>query len=227
MHRPSPSENEFNRRGLEDDDDDNDETLDESNTPTLVFSSISSANRPISTLYRLERPAFIIGQECPRKTMTIGVTHHRKELSNGKSFGENQILIRGVATIFTFSSHQNGKATVCDESRSGVLIESRSSIDDYSLTLETSSILDPRDTSYLNEIPSRQKQGRRRADSVSDVDNRSVQSDDVRTVIDVEHFFEIFFDHHRSDRSRQPIRSNHVSHARERLTCRIYRVFFS
>jgi hypothetical protein len=42
MHRPSPSETEFNRRGLDDDDDDdddNDQTLDESNTPTFVFSS--------------------------------------------------------------------------------------------------------------------------------------------------------------------------------------------
>jgi hypothetical protein len=113
--------------------------------------------------------------------MTIEVTHHRKELSNGKFFGENQIFRRRVKTIFSLSSHQNGKATVCDESRSGMLTEPGSSMHDHHLNSETSSILDPRDTSYLNEIQPRQKQVRRRTESASDVDNRSVQSDDVRT----------------------------------------------
>ena len=49
-----------------------------------------------------------------------------------------------------------------------------------SLNIETSSIMDSRDTSYLNEEQYQPRRIRRRTESASDLGDASVQSDDVK-----------------------------------------------
>ena len=46
--------------------------------------------------------------------------------------------------------------------------------------LETGSVLDSRDVSYLHDLPIQQKQSRRRNESASDIDHYSTYSDDVK-----------------------------------------------
>ncbi|CAF4205492.1 unnamed protein product, partial [Rotaria magnacalcarata] len=43
----------------------------------------------------------------------------------------------------------------------------------------TGSVLDSRDSNYLNDLNYKQKRGRRRIESVSDIDNQSAFSEDV------------------------------------------------
>jgi hypothetical protein len=49
----------------------------------------------------------------------------------------------------------------------------------YFIDLETGSVLDSRDVSYLNDLHYQHKRGRRRIESSSDIDNQSTFSDDV------------------------------------------------
>jgi hypothetical protein len=49
----------------------------------------------------------------------------------------------------------------------------------YFFGVETGSVLDSRDTSYLNDLHHQHKRGRRRIESASDIDQQSTYSDDV------------------------------------------------
>ncbi|CAF0784410.1 unnamed protein product [Rotaria sordida] len=121
IHHPSPSDNEYNRN------DDNSESLDETNTPTMSSYHYRSKNN---------------------------------EDDNRSETSSQRIIKRKVLR------HYNGKATVCDESRS-----------------ETGSVLDSRDVSYLNDLQNQHKRGRRRIESASDIDNQSTYSYDTRSTL--------------------------------------------
>lgn len=93
----------------------------------------------------------------------------------------------------TFSlRHYNGKATVCDESRSGLIIY----IFLFHLLffffcyLETGSVLDSHDASYLNDL--HYQRHRRRIESASDIDDQSIFSDDVIKIYMILFFFFFF-----------------------------------
>jgi hypothetical protein len=118
--------------------------------------------------------------------MIIVVKFPHIELSNGKFYGTKTIVNhyddnKHPAKVLVRFRHHNGKATVYDESRSG-LIRSRSMLNKnkmYHANLETSSILDSRDVSYLSDVHNRQRSHRQRKESMSDIDDRSIHSDDV------------------------------------------------
>ncbi len=74
--------------------------------------------------------------------------------------------------------------------------------------LETGSVLDSRDVSYINEVPYQHKKARRRNESASDIDNQSIYSDDVLNLI---LFFSSLSFLNRSDRHHQFILLNHVN----------------
>ncbi|CAF0808499.1 unnamed protein product [Adineta steineri] len=99
-------------------------------------------------------------------TPTISSYHYQPRIihedDNRSDTSSQRVIKRKVLR------HYNGKATVCDESRS-----------------ETGSVLDSRDVSYLNELQNQPKQIRRRNGSVSDIDNRSNFSDDARSTSSV------------------------------------------
>ncbi|CAF3012857.1 unnamed protein product [Rotaria sp. Silwood2] len=95
-------------------------------------------------------------------TPTMSSFHYRpknNEDDNRSETSSQRVIKRKVLR------HYNGKATVCDESRS-----------------ETGSVLDSRDTSYLNDLHYQHKRGRRRIESASEIDNQSTYSDDTRSI---------------------------------------------
>ncbi|UJR28435.1 hypothetical protein I4U23_009675 [Adineta vaga] len=96
-------------------------------------------------------------------TPTISSYHPRMNDDDNRSDTSSQRIIKRKVL-----RHYNGRATVCDESRS-----------------ETGSVLDSRDVSYVHDLPNQQKQVRRRIESASDIDNHSTYSDDTRSTASV------------------------------------------
>ncbi|CAF3201307.1 unnamed protein product [Rotaria socialis] len=98
-------------------------------------------------------------------TPTISSFHYRPKLNeddNQSDTSSQKVIKRKVLR------HYNGRPTVCDESRS-----------------ETGSVLDSRDSSYLNDLNYKQKRGRRRIESASDIDNQSTFSEDTRSTLSI------------------------------------------